>query len=314
MPSVSLRADLPGAALRGELIAYYQPQIDVASGRIVAAEALARWWHPQLGLVPPLDFIPIAEETGAIHEIGDFMIEQSCGFAASADAEGIEVAVNVSAVQLTDPGFSDRLTEAYLRHGLSPAHLTVELTESQPVLNVPDAIAQLEKLRSLGIGVSIDDFGSGHSSLRQLQTLPFSELKIDQSLIREDTEETWSRVATLVAIARHRGLRIVAEGIETQAQYDRVRDAGCDRAQGYFLGMPMPRAEFAAFARANVRTPLPRLSAAAARAITAIGVRNLEDLSARSRAEIGALHGIGSKTVQRLVDALDSAGLAFATA
>jgi EAL domain-containing protein (putative c-di-GMP-specific phosphodiesterase class I) len=298
MPSVSLRTDLPGAALRGELVAYYQPQIDVASGRIVAAEALARWWHPQLGLVPPLDFIPLAEETGAIHEIGDFMIEQSCGFAASADAEGIEVAVNVSAVQLTDPGFSDRLTEAYLRHGLSPAHLTVELTESQPVIDVPDAIAQLEKLRSL----------------RQLQTLPFSELKIDQSLIREDTEETWSRVATLVAIARHRGMRIVAEGIETQAQYDRVRDAGCDRAQGYFLGVPMPRAEFAAFARANVRTPLPQLSAPAARAIAALGVRNLEDLSARSRAEVGALHGVGSKTVQRLVEALDSAGLAFATA
>lgn len=237
MPSVSLRADLPGAALRGELIAYYQPQIDVASGRIVAAEALARWWHPQLGLVPPLDFIPIAEETGAIHEIGDFMIEQSCGFAASADAEGIEVAVNVSAVQLTDPGFSDRLTEAYLRHGLSPAHLTVELTESQPVLNVPDAIAQLEKLRSLGIGVSIDDFGSGHSSLRQLQTLPFSELKIDQSLIR-DTAPIPAYVCEAVDTAHELGLRVVAEGIETEHHFARAVELQCDRAQGYLFSRP----------------------------------------------------------------------------
>ena len=311
MHSARLRADLPGAALRGELVAYYQPQVEVASGRIIGAEALCRWRHPELGFVPPLEFIPIAEESGAIHEIGDFMIEEGCGFAASLLVEGVEIAVNVSALQLGNPGFSDRLTEAYRRHGLTPEHLTIELTESQPVIDVPDAIAQLERLRDLGIGISIDDFGSGHSSLKQLHALPFTELKIDQSLIREDTDATWTRLATLVAVARHRGLRIVAAGIEPQAQCDRVSDAGCDRAQGYFLGMPMPRDEFAAFLRANVRTPLPKLSAPAARAIAAIGVRNLEELARRSRAEVGALHGVGARTVARLREALAAVGLEF---
>jgi len=312
MQRVILERDLPGAAQRGELVAYYQPQLEVASGRVIGAEALVRWQHPELGLVPPLDFISIAEETGTIHEVGDFMIEEGCAFAASLEADEIEIAVNVSAVQLDDPAFSSRVKDAYLRHGLKPEHLTIELTESRPVLDVPAAIAQLDSLRSLGIGISIDDFGSGYSSLKQLDALPFTELKIDQELIREDTDETWSRVATLVAIARHRGLRIVAEGIESQEQYENVRSAGCDRAQGYFLGMPMPRDEFASFVRAHVRTPLPLLGAPARRALEAVGLRNLEDVAARARAEIRALHGIGPKALERLDVALKAAGLELA--
>ena len=312
MQRVILERDLPGAAQRGELVAYYQPQLEVASGRVIGAEALVRWQHPELGLVPPLDFISIAEETGTIHEVGDFMIEEGCAFAASLEADEIEIAVNVSAVQLDDPAFSSRVKDAYLRHGLKPEHLTIELTESRPVLDVPAAIAQLDSLRSLGIGISIDDFGSGYSSLKQLDALPFTELKIDQELIREDTDETWSRVATLVAIARHRGLRIVAEGIESQEQYENVRSAGCDRAQGYFLGLPMPREEFAAFAKANVRTPLPKLSAAARRALAAIGVRNLQEVSTWKRRELGALHGVGPSTLSALATALAAVGLDFA--
>jgi len=309
---VSLATDLPGAAGRGELVPYYQPQIEVASGRIIGAEALCRWQHPELGLVPPLDFIPLAEELGTIHEIGDFMIEQGCAFAASLVADEIEVAVNVSAVQLADPGFSARVTETYQRHNLRPENLTLEVTESRPVTDLPDALAQLDRLRDLGIGISIDDFGSGYSSLKQLDALPFTELKIDQSFIREDTDETWSRVATFVAIARYRGLRIVAEGIENQEQLDRVRAVGCDRAQGYYLGMPMPREEFEAFAKANVRTPLPKLSAAARRALAAIGVRNVEEVSTWARAELGALHGVGPSTLAALTAALTAVGLDFA--
>jgi EAL domain-containing protein (putative c-di-GMP-specific phosphodiesterase class I) len=308
---VSLETDLPGAARRGELVAYFQPQVEVASGRIIAAEALCRWQHPRLGAIAPTEFVAVAEESGAIHEIGDFMIEQSCAFAASADAAGIEVAVNVSAVQLGHPDFSARLIAAYERHGVAADRLTVELTESRPVIDLPDAVAQLERLRALGTGISMDDFGSGFSSLAQLNALPFTELKIDQSLIRDDTEETWTHVASLVAVARHRGMRIVVEGVETREQYERVRDADCDRAQGYYLGTPMPRDEFAAFLRANSRTALPALGASARRALLAAGIRNLEDAAARTRRELAALHGIGPKTVARLDAALATASLVF---
>ena len=307
---MTLTADLTGAAGRGELVAYFQPQVDVASGRIIAAEALCRWHHPALGLVPPNDFIPLAEESGAIHEIGDFMIEQGCDLAAELD--DVEIAVNVSPVQLTRPDFGARLIAAFDLHKLRRNQLTVEITESHPVIDLPDAVAQLERVRDSGVGVSLDDFGSGFSSLKQLNSLPFTELKIDQSLIREDTEETWNRVASIVSIVRQRGMRIVAEGVETREQYERVRDADCDRAQGYFLGVPMPREEFLAYLKANVRTALPGLGAVARRALRAAGIRNLEDAAAFTRLDVTALHGIGPATMTRLDAALATASLAFA--
>ena len=241
MQRVILERDLPGAAQRGELVAYYQPQLEVASGRVIGAEALVRWQHPELGLVPPLDFISIAEETGTIHEVGDFMIEEGCAFAASLEADEIEIAVNVSAVQLDDPAFSSRVKDAYLRHGLKPEHLTIELTESRPVLDVPAAIAQLDSLRSLGIGISIDDFGSGYSSLKQLDALPFTELKIDQELIGNVATSPRSRmiVASTIQLAHALELRIVAEGVENAADLTELVAMGIDTVQGYHLARPM---------------------------------------------------------------------------
>ena len=305
-------ADLPGAAARGELVAYFQPQIEVSSGRIVAAEALCRWNHPALGPIPPADFIAAAEEHGAIDEIGGFMLERGCEFASAAGLSGIQVAINVSALQLARPDFSTRVIEAYERFGLGPAQVIVELTESRPVSDIPEAIAHLKRLRDLGSGISIDDFGVGYSSAKQLEALPFTELKIDQSLIREDTEETWTRVATLVAVVRQKGMRIVAEGVETREQYERIRESGCDRAQGYYLGMPMPQAEFEAFYAANQRTALPRLARPVSRALASLNLRNLEDLAARRRSEIASLPGIGAKTLTVLAAALTAAGLRFA--
>lgn len=306
---MKLAEDLAGAASRGELVAWFQPQIDLASGRVVAAEALARWLHPKTGLVPPVDFIPVAEETGVIHEIGDFMIEQGCELAA--ELTDVEIAVNVSPVQLTRPDFAARLIAAFQRHGLNRGQLSVEITEGRPVLDLPDAVTQLERVRDSGVGVSLDDFGSGFASLTQLNALPFTELKIDQSLIHDETEETWSRVASIVSIVRQRGMRIVAEGIETLEQYERVRDADCDRAQGYFLGMPMPRQEFLEFLRANVRTALPVLGAVARRALLRAGIRNLEDAAALTRTHVRGLHGVGPATMARLDTALAAASLAF---
>lgn len=240
---MSLETDLAGAVSRGEIVAYYQPQFDVESGRIVAVEALSRWQHPVLGLVSPLDFIPIAEETGLIEEIGEYMVDQGLELAALLGLAHIEVAVNVSALQLVTPDFTDHVIEGFQRLGLQPEQVTIELTESRPVADIPSAIERLEKLRDLGIGISIDDFGRGHSSLKQLEALPFTELKIDQELVRDDTRDTWSRLSSLLSVVRSRGLRVVAEGIETQDQLDRVRQVGCDRAQGYYLGMPMTRDE-----------------------------------------------------------------------
>lgn len=308
---MNLAENLAGAASRGELVAWFQPQIDLASGRIVAAEALARWQHPETGLVPPNDFIPVAEETGAIHEIGDFMIEQGCELAA--ELTDVEIAVNVSPVQLTRPDFAARLIAAFQRHSLHRGQLSVEITEGRPVLDLPDAVTQLEHVRDSGVGVSLDDFGSGFASLKQLNALPFTELKIDQSLIHDETEETWTRLASIVAIVRQRGMRIVAEGIETLEQYERVRDADCDRAQGYFLGMPMPRQEFLEYLRANMRTALPALGAVARRALQRAGIRNLEDAAALTRADVRALRGIGPATMARLDTALAAASLAFSS-
>jgi EAL domain-containing protein (putative c-di-GMP-specific phosphodiesterase class I) len=305
-------ADLPGAASRGELVAFFQPQIDVASERIVAAEALCRWNHPTLGSVPPSEFIPAAEESGGIHEIGAFMLERACAFLRAESLAGIQIAVNVSAVQLAHPDFSSRVADTYQQYGVEAGRVTIELTESRPVLDIPDAVAHLQMLRDLGSGISIDDFGTGYSSSKQLDALPFTELKIDQSLIREDTEETWTRVATIVAVVRDKGMRIVAEGIETKEQYDRIRESGCDRAQGYFLGVPMGQAEFERFYADHQRTALPRLARRASRALSALGLRNLEDLAEQRRAEVLALPGIGRKTVSLLAAALTAAGLDFA--
>lgn len=305
---MDLAAALTGAAGGGELIAYFQPQVDLASGRVVAVESLCRWQHPEWGMVSPVDFIPVAEESGAIHGIGDFMAEECCRFAAA--TPDLEVAINVSAVQLAYPDFSTRLVQTWERFGLPASRFTIELTESRPVLDIPDAVTQLERLRDLGADISIDDFGVGFSSRKQLDDLPFTELKLDQSLIREDTEETWTRVASVVAISRGRGMRIVAEGVESAEQYESVRAADCDRAQGFHIARPLPRDEFAAWLRANSRTPLPALAAPVRRALEGAGIRNLEDAAARGRTVIGSLHGVGPKAVATLRSAMDAAGVA----
>lgn len=240
-----LVADLRGAVARGEIVAFYQPQIEVASGRIVAVESLARWFHPELDVVSPIVFIPIAEEFGLIDEIGAFMIEEACEFASELAERGIEldIAVNVSALQLAAPQFflalKDRLAKTRLRTGA----LTLEITESRFITNRPAVSQRLQELRDLGVSVSIDDFGVGHSSVEQVLALPANELKIDRTVVQDDTATNGVLMATIVGLVRDRGLRTVAEGVETPAQLQRVRDLGCDRAQGFFIGEPMSRSD-----------------------------------------------------------------------
>ena len=238
---MSLERDLRGAVDRGEIVAWFQPQVDVISGRVTAVEALARWQHPTQGLVSPMVFIPAAERTGAIHEIGAFMLYEGCRNAARWRSQGyqLDVSVNVSAVQLARPGVFEQLHELLGTFGLPQGTLTIEITESQLIADLRDVAARLARLQSYGLGVSLDDFGTGHSSLSQLQDLPITELKIDRSLIQELTVGG-AMVSVAVALLQERGVRVVAEGVETEEQLERVRGLRCDRAQGFLFGRPMP--------------------------------------------------------------------------
>jgi EAL domain-containing protein (putative c-di-GMP-specific phosphodiesterase class I) len=240
-----LVSDLPGAVKRGEIVAYYQPQIDIRSGRIVAVESLARWFHPELGMLSPLVFIPIAEEFGLIDELGSFMIDEACRLAIELDKRGLEVdiAVNVSALQLAAPEFFTTLEDCLAESNLRPGALTLEITESRFIVARPKVSARLQRLRDRGVSISIDDFGVGHSSVEQVLALPANELKIDRAVVQDEAATNGVLLATIVGLVRDRGLRTVAEGVETEAQLQRVRDLGCDRAQGYLIGEPMPRSD-----------------------------------------------------------------------
>jgi EAL domain-containing protein (putative c-di-GMP-specific phosphodiesterase class I) len=241
---VNLVSDLDGAVERGEILAYFQPQIDVASGDVVAVEALSRWTHPEYGIISPAVFIPLAEAHDLIIEIGDFMLDEACRCAQDWCERGmdLEVAVNVSAAQLTTSAFLDRLQFNLSESGLNPDRITIEITESLPLMDVPEVTARLTELRDLGLGVSLDDFGTGFSTLGQLLNLPATELKIDQSLI-QDAESSGRLMLAVVEMSHDRGLRVVAEGVETERQLAAVRELECDRAQGYLFGRPVPLAE-----------------------------------------------------------------------
>jgi len=243
-----LADDLPTAIAHGDIYAVFQPQIDMASGEIVAVEALARWNHPVFGPVSPLDFIPVAEDTHVIHLLGRSMIEQAIACLLSLRDQGvsIEVSVNVSATQLEAIEFYDRLDHDLAVLGLEPGALNIEITESQPVLEVPSIVARLWQLRHEGLGISIDDYGTGHSSLRQLDRVPATELKLDQSLVRDTGPEVTQLIKAVVELAHYRGIRVVAEGIETHDQLERMRELHCDRAQGFLLSLPLSRVDLEA--------------------------------------------------------------------
>jgi EAL domain-containing protein (putative c-di-GMP-specific phosphodiesterase class I) len=238
---VSIASELRGAVSRGEIVAWFQPQVEVETGRIAAVEALARWQHPTRGLVSPLVFIPAAEDTGAIHDIGAFMLQEGCRHAARWRDRGfdLDVSVNVSALQLAKPGVFAQLHDLLETYALPEGRLTIEITESQLIADLKDVATRLAHLKSFGLGIALDDFGTGHSSLAQLQDLPITELKIDRSLIQVNSTGV-ELIALAVALLQERGVRVVAEGVETEEHLDRVRHMRCDRAQGYLFGRPMP--------------------------------------------------------------------------
>jgi diguanylate cyclase (GGDEF)-like protein len=244
-----LERELRGAIERDQLAVHYQPQFDCASGRLIGAEALLRWRHPEHGPVSPAEFIPIAEDSGLIVQIGSWVLHRACSEVAAwqrAGAPAMTLAVNMSARQLREPGFIDDVTRTLAQTGLAPNQLELELTESLLMEDVGSAIAFMRAVRALGVRLSIDDFGTGYSSLAYLQSFPINQLKIDRSFVQSLPAQGETIIHAILALAHGFGLSVVAEGVEEQRQLDWLREAGCDIVQGFLLGAPMAPEHFAA--------------------------------------------------------------------
>jgi diguanylate cyclase (GGDEF)-like protein len=240
---LALENDLRGAIARHELFLVYQPILNLESGQIVAAEALLRWQHVTRGLVPPSEFIALAEDSGLIVEIGAWVLETACEQAALWAASGrpVPISVNVSARQLDDPGLLRTVDHALRRSGLDGDQLVLEITETALMRDPEDAADTLRALKTYGVMVAIDDFGTGYSSLAYLQQLPVDALKIDRTFIAASARSRDSDplIQTLVQLGRSLGLRTVAEGIEDEAQLAHLRELGCDDGQGYLFAPPL---------------------------------------------------------------------------
>jgi predicted signal transduction protein with EAL and GGDEF domain len=256
---LELEAALRGALDRGELWVAYQPRVDVQTGAIHGAEALVRWEHPTLGSIPPSDFVPIAEETGLITVIGEWVLETACRQVQAWDAAGlppITMAVNVSPRQFELGQVATMVRDVLARTGLPSDRLELELTESVD-LQDPDAVAvTLAELRLLGVDCAIDDFGTGYSCLSHLTQMPIAALKIDRAFTRRIGRDPESSphsvvVLTVLELANRLDLMVVAEGVETPRQLDFLRRHGCAQAQGYLFSRPVPGGEFEDLLRAN---------------------------------------------------------------
>jgi diguanylate cyclase (GGDEF)-like protein/PAS domain S-box-containing protein len=232
---------------RGEVVPYFQPIVELTSGRVIGYEVLARWLHPDRGLLPPNDFLPLAEETGLLVELGSRMLRDSLAQLAHWRASGYPFAncalsVNVGTRQLVDPSFYDMVVDALSETGIDADSLWLEITETALLSDVKSATVALRDLRSLGLHLSVDDFGTGYSSLTYLKRFPIEAIKIDKSFVGGlgiESEDT-SIVEAVVRLGQALGLSVVAEGIESPLQLSRLRDLGCDRGQGYLFGRPRP--------------------------------------------------------------------------
>jgi len=244
---LELEADLSAAVQEGQFILLYQPIFAVPSRELVGVEALIRWQHPVRGVVPPDSFIPLAEESGMIVPIGRWVLEEACRQSAAWAAAGfpIGVSVNVSAHQLGRKGFLDDVQGALLESGIDPSSLTLEITETMLMRNVPAAREHLEAVKALGVRVAIDDFGTGYASLSHLQSVPLDILKIDRSFVAALNEGGQSRelLAAILGVGQALSLAVVVEGVEEQSQMTTLENMGCEMVQGYFLGRPCPPEE-----------------------------------------------------------------------
>jgi len=247
---LALESALRHALGRDEFVLHYQPRVDIPTGRIVGVEALLRWNHPDLPMVLPNQFIPLAEETGLIVPIGRWVLRTACAQSALWRHEGLpalRMAVNLSARQFSDDGLIDDIADALAQAELAPNGLELEITESMVMQNPERAVTTLNRLREMGISVSIDDFGTGYSSLGYLKRFPIDNVKIDRSFIKDLPHDTDDAAITraVIAMAQSLRIRVIAEGVETREQLQFLRDHDCNECQGYFLSRPLPASNFA---------------------------------------------------------------------
>jgi diguanylate cyclase (GGDEF)-like protein len=261
----SIEAELRQAIRRRELILHYQPLVD-AERRLVGAEALLRWQHPQRGLVLPDGFIAIAEEVGLIDALGRWALDTACAqlkvWSRDPALARLHLAVNVCAHQIRDPDFVQQVMSVVERHGADPTRLKLELTESVLLHDVDDTIAKMNELKARGVGFALDDFGAGYSSLSYLRRLPLEQLKADRSFVHEMLTHASDAVIvrTIIDLGRSLNLTVIAEGVETEAQYQQLARYGCQGFQGHLFGLPMPIDELDRLARQQVA---PTVDAAA---------------------------------------------------
>jgi diguanylate cyclase (GGDEF)-like protein len=234
-----MELDLRHALGNGEFRLFYQPIVSLQTGEVTSLEALIRWQHPVRGLIPPGDFIPLAEELGLIVPIGEWVINRACADAATW-AEHIKVAVNLSPIQLTGTGLLDVVIRALARAGLPASRLEFEITETVLMQNTATTLATLHQLRALGIHFSMDDFGTGYSSLSTLRSFPFNKIKIDRSFVKDITDQKSSLaiIKGVTSLAHSLNMLITIEGVETEEQLAHVRPLGCAEIQGYLLSPP----------------------------------------------------------------------------
>jgi EAL domain-containing protein (putative c-di-GMP-specific phosphodiesterase class I) len=250
----AMESDLRAAVAQDQFILHFQPQMGEA-GEVIGAEALVRWLHPERGMIPPGKFIPVAEESGLILPIGDWVLKKACtqlvAWAQDPATAGLTLAVNVSAHQFRQPDFVAQVMAIVERSGVQPARLKLELTESMLVKDVEDVIGKMSQLQARGVGFSLDDFGTGYSSLSYLKRLPLDQLKIDQSFVRDllSDPNDMAIARTVVSLGQSLGLSVIAEGVETEGQRNWLSANGCHAFQGYLFSKPLPIAEFEAFTR-----------------------------------------------------------------
>ncbi|TAE99042.1 MAG: EAL domain-containing protein [Oscillatoriales cyanobacterium] len=244
---LALEALLRRALAQGEFQVYYQPQVNIATGQVIGAEALVRWQNPDRGIISPAEFIPLAEETGLIIQIGEWVLLSACAQAASWLAAGFSpfrISVNLSARQLSDPELKARIVQILETTGLEPANLELEMTESALVENATVAGATLNELKALGIRIAIDDFGTGYATLGYLKQFAFDSLKIDRIFVRNANEDAQNAAITtaVILLGHSLNMTVIAEGVETEAELAFLKQHQCDIMQGYLFSRPGPPA------------------------------------------------------------------------